>query len=101
MAIADLVRLRNPLSVAVALAAATVLAGCAIYTPTGLGGMSAADICELLDRQGWNISPQGRQAIQSELSRRNDNCANHAAEVAERYAHFMYREVYGKGDSPP
>jgi len=91
-------RLRR-LSSIVALAAAAGLGGCASYTPAGLSAMSAADICEIEFRQGRNISPAGRQAIQSELSRRNDNCRNHAAEVQERYATFMYREIYG-GLSP-
>ena len=97
----DRVCRHGPMSVAVALAAAALLGGCASYTPTGLSAMSAADICELEFMQRPNLSAQGKQAIQSELSRRNDNCVNHAAEVDQRYAQFMYRETYGKGDSPP
>ena len=89
------------LSGAFALAFATLLGGCVTYGQSELAAMSAADICELQYMQGPNLSPQARQAIQSELQRRNDNCRNHAAEVEERFAQFRYRETYGKGDSPP
>jgi hypothetical protein len=87
------------MSVAVALAAAALLGGCASYTPSQLSTMSAEDICELEYRQGRNLSPEGKRAIQSELQRRNDNCGNHAAEVAARFDLFMYREMYGKPDT--
>jgi len=97
----DRARRHGPISVAVALAAAALLGGCATYTPSQLSAMSAADICELEYRQGRNLSADGKRAIESELQRRNDNCRNHAAEVNERFAAFMYRETYGKGDSPP
>lgn len=76
------------------------LGGCGAYTPAGLSQMSAVDMCELEYRQGRNLSPAAKQTMQSELSRRNDNCRNHAAEVAERFAAFMYRETYGKIDNP-
>jgi hypothetical protein len=61
--------------------------------------MSAADICELEYMQRPNLSPEGRQAIQNELKRRNDSCANHAAEVARRYEAWMYTQTY-KNDDP-
>ena len=80
---------------------ALALGGCVTYSQSELAPMSAADICELQYMQGPNLSPQARQNIQSELQRRKDNCGNHAAEVEERFAQFMYRETYGKGDSPP
>jgi len=91
---------RRMLSGLVTLAAAALLGGCAIYTPSGLSDMSAVDICELEYMQRPNLSPAGKQAIQSELQRRNDNCGNHAAEVRERFEAFMWRETYGKHDSP-
>jgi hypothetical protein len=80
---------------------ALALAGCVNYTPSQLSGMSTVDICETEYMQRPNLSPEAKQAIQAELQRRNDNCRNHAAEVAQRYEDFMYRETYGKGDSPP
>lgn len=100
MTSSDPTRLRGRMAFAVGLAAAALLGGCAIYTPTGLSAMSAADICELEYMQKPNLSPAGKQAIQSELQRRNDNCGNHAAEVRERFEAFMWRETYGKHDSP-
>ena len=89
---------RRVLSRVVTVAAAALLGGCAVYTPSGLSQMSAADICELEYMQRPNLSPAGKKAIQSELQRRNDNCGNHAAEVQERFAAFMWRETYGKPD---
>ena len=74
--------------------------GCAVYNPAGLSSMSAVDLCELEYMQGRNLSPAAKQSIQSELQRRNDNCRNHSAAVAERFAAFMYRETYGKNDNP-
>ena len=77
------------------LAAAALLGGCVSYTPHQLASMSGADLCEVLSRQGPNLSQDARQAIQSELQRRRDNCGNHEAEVAQRFRDFMYRETYG------
>lgn len=99
MIITEPTRLRRPISLAVALAAAALLGGCAGYVPSGLSAMSAADICELEYMQKPNLSPAGKQAIQSELQRRKDNCGNHTAEVRDRFAEFMWRETYG-GLSP-
>jgi hypothetical protein len=87
------------LSTGVALALSALLAGCVTYTQQELSSMSAADICELEYMQRPNLSPEGRQAIQNELKRRNDNCANHAAEVKKRYDDFMYGQMY-KNDEP-
>jgi hypothetical protein len=82
--ITDALRRSRMLS-AVAGVGLTALAGCAGYTPAGLSTMSAADLCELEYIQGRNLSPAARQTIQSELQRRNDNCRNHAVEVAQRF----------------
>jgi hypothetical protein len=99
MIIGHFVRRRGSSRVA-ALAAMALLGGCATYTPGGLSAMSATDICELEYMQRPNLSAAGKQAIQAELSRRNDNCGNHAAEVQARFAAFMWRETYGKPDNP-
>lgn len=77
-----------------------VLSGCGTYTPSGVSTMSAVDMCELEYMQGRNLSPAAKQTIQSELQRRNDNCGNHAVEVAQRFADFMDRETYGKLSEP-
>ena len=85
------------------LAAASValaLGGCVTYSPSQLSAMSTVDLCELQNMQGPNLSPETRQAMQGELQRRNDNCRNHAVEVAQRYEDFMARETYGKHDDP-
>jgi hypothetical protein len=84
----------------VSVAFAALLGGCVTYTSGQLSAMSAVDICELEYMQRPNLSPETKQAIQSELSRRNDNCRNHAIEVAQRFDEFMYREMYGKHDEP-
>jgi hypothetical protein len=76
-------------------------AGCVSYSPAQLSSMSAVDLCETEYMQGPNLSADTKRAIQSELQRRNDSCRNHAATVAQRYEDFMYRETYGKMDSPP
>jgi hypothetical protein len=82
------------------LAVAAFVSGCVNYSPSQLSAMSTVDMCEMEYMQRPNLTPQTKQAIQSELQRRNDNCRNHATEVAQRYEEFMYRETYGKGDSP-
>ena len=91
----------RPLAGAVSLAAAALLGGCVSYSPAQLSAMSTVDMCEMEYMQGRNLSAETKQAIRSELQRRNDTCGNHATEVAQRYAEFMYRETYGKMDSPP
>ena len=83
---------------AMVVAAAALLGACASYAPRNLSGMSSADICYVEYMQGPNLSAEGRQAIQSEMQRRNDNCRNHSAEVARLFADFMYRETYGRQD---
>jgi hypothetical protein len=91
---------RLPLAGAASVVLAALVGGCVNYTPAQLSGMSTVDICETEHMQGRNLSPAARQAIQSELQRRNDNCGNHAVEVAQRYDSFMQREMYGKHDNP-
>lgn len=95
----DILRCPGWLSAVAGLSLAAV-AGCATYSPGQLSAMSAADLCELQNMQGSNLSAATRQTIQSELQRRNDNCGNHAGEVARRYQAFMDRETYGKQDDP-
>ena len=92
-------RARERASLAAGVALAALLGGCVTYTQSELSRMSAADICELEYMQRPNLSAEGRQAIQSELKRRNDNCANHADEVAARFKAFMYSQTY-KNDDP-
>jgi len=84
------------LAAAAVLAAVALIGGCVTYSPNQLASMSAADLCEVEYRQGQNLSPETRQAIQSELQRRNDNGRNHAAEVAQRFEQFMFVETYGR-----
>jgi hypothetical protein len=91
---------RLPLAAAASVATAALLVGCVTYSPAQLSAMSTVDICETEYMQGRNLSQEARQAIQSELQRRNDNCRNHAVEVAQRHDAFMYREMYGKQDNP-
>ncbi len=89
----------NGKQLAIAGSLAVLLGGCVSYTQGELSSMSVVDICELEYVQRPNLTPQGRQAIQSELQRRNDNCGNHAAQVAKRYEAFMYSQTY-KNDDP-
>ena len=91
---------RRPLAGAASVALAVLITGCVNYTPSQLSAMSTVDICETEYMQRPNLSPEAKQAIQSELQRRNDSCRNHAVEVAHRYDEFMYRETYGKHDNP-
>lgn len=81
---------------AIAFAAAAMLGACASYTPHNLSAMSSADICYIEYIQGRNVSAEGRQAIQSEMQRRKDNCGNHSADVKQLFADFMHHETYGK-----
>ena len=85
---------------AIALSALAVLAGCAVYSPkpNELSAMSTADVCYEEYMQRPNLSAAGRQAIQSELAKRKDNCGNHVAEVKQLFADFMHRETYLKLD---
>lgn len=79
---------------ATTLAAAALLGGCASYTPRDLSAIAIGDLCYLEYMQRPNLSAEGKQAIQSELRRRNDSCRNHTAEVAQRFDDFMWRETY-------
>jgi hypothetical protein len=91
----------KPLGLAAILVIAAGVAGCVSYSPAQLSSMSAVDLCETEYMQGPNLSGETKRAIQGELQRRNDSCRNHATAVAQRYEDFMYRETYGRADSPP
>src|SRR4051812_17768799 len=80
---------RRPLATAASAALTVLVAGCVNYSPAQLSAMSTVDICETEYMQRPNLSPEAKQAIQSELQRRNDSCGNHAVEVAQRHDLFM------------
>ena len=82
------------------LSLSAALGGCVSYSPAQISAMPTVDLCELADVQGRNMNADTRRALESELQRRNDNCGNHAAAVAERREAFLDREVYGKHDDP-
>jgi hypothetical protein len=77
-----------------------ICAGCVSYSPSQLSAMDTVDLCELREVQGPNLLPETKGAMQSELSRRGESCAKYVAEVAERRAEFLYREMYGRQDNP-
>ena len=79
---------------------AALVAGCVSYNPSQLAAMSAVDLCELQQMQGRNLSPDTRATIQSELQRRSESCAKYSADLAQRHADYMGREMYGKHDDP-
>lgn len=81
---------------AIAFVGAIVLGSCASYSPRDLAAMETGDLCYMEYMQRANLSAEGRQAIQSELQRRNDNCRNHSEYVARQFADFMHYETYGK-----
>ena len=80
-------------------AAALLLGGCATYSPAQLSSMSPVDLCETLDVQSYNLSPESRGAINAELQRRNENCGKYATVVAQRRRDFLDRWMYGN-ESP-
>ncbi|MGZ5136807.1 MAG: hypothetical protein ACXWCX_03285, partial [Burkholderiales bacterium] len=82
------------------LAAAALIAGCVSYSPSQLAAMPSVDLCDLRATQGINLSEDTKRALEGELQRRNDNCSNYAAVIAQRRDAFMYREMYGKQDNP-
>lgn len=92
----DLPRRAATLFAAAILALTALAGGCSSYAPRGIPAMSTVDICEIEYMQGRNLSAQTKQTIQSELQRRKDNCGNHAPEVAQRFADFMWVETYGR-----
>lgn len=96
MIVKSLSRATPPLAVAVGLALTALVSGCVTYTQSELARMDAVDVCELEYRQGRNLTPESKQAIQSDMQRRNDTCRNHSIEVARRFDDFMYQETYGK-----
>ena len=79
-----------------ACAAAFVLGGCVTYSASQLSAMQTVDICETIDVQAYNLTPETRSAMESELSRRNDSCSKYAAVVAQRRQHSLDYEMYGK-----
>ena len=76
--------------------AALLLGGCVTFSPAHLSSMQTVDICEMLDVQAYNLTAETRSAVQSELSRRNENCSKYSAVVAQRRQDFLDRETYGK-----
>jgi hypothetical protein len=87
---------RRALGLSFCITAAALLGGCLTYSPQKVSAMSTVDLCELREVQGPNLTEESRRLLQDEVRRRNDDCRNHVAEVAQRRADFMYREVYGK-----
>jgi hypothetical protein len=77
-------------------AAALLLAGCVTYSPAQLSSMSPVDLCETLDVQSYNLSPESRAALQGELQRRNESCSKYASTLAQRRRDFLDQETYGK-----
>ena len=77
-------------------AAALLLGGCVTYSPAQLSAMQTVDLCETIDVQSYNLSPDTRGAVQSELSRRNESCSKYSDVVAQRRQDFLDRETYGK-----
>jgi hypothetical protein len=53
-----------------------VLAGCAAVTPERLQKMSIAEVCYL-----GMVEPDKQQMAADEVRRRNDDCAQHKAEI--------------------
>jgi hypothetical protein len=92
--------LRALSSAACLAAACLVFSGCVSYSPSQLSAMNTVDLCELREVQGPNLSPDTRNAMQGELSRRGESCTTHNAALAERREAFLYREIYGKSDNP-
>jgi hypothetical protein len=92
--------MRSALTLTFTLAAAAFIAGCVSYSPSQLAGMPSVDLCDLRATQGINLSEDTKRALEGELQRRNDNCSNYAAVIAQRRDAFMYRETYGKQDNP-
>jgi hypothetical protein len=88
------------LPLAVSLAVAALLGGCVTLSPSELAAMSSVDLCEYQDVQGRNLNDDARRALLAEVKRRNDDCRNHAAEVAQRREEVLYHLVYGSPDDP-
>ncbi|MDB5921658.1 MAG: hypothetical protein JWN13_594 [Betaproteobacteria bacterium] len=93
-------RIRAGLTLTFTLATAAFIAGCVSYSPGQLARMPSVDLCDLRATQGINLSDDTKRALDGELQRRNDNCTNYAAVIAQRRDAFMYREMYGKQDNP-
>src|SRR3954469_10459816 len=77
-------------------AGALALGGCLTYSPTQLSSMQTVDICQTIDVQAYNLTPETRSAIQSELQRRNESCSQYSNVVAQRRQDAMDYEMYGK-----
>ena len=87
------VRFALPLS---SCAAALLLAGCVSYSPSQLSAMQTVDLCEAIDVQAYNLTPETRSAMQSELGRRKESCSTYSAAVAQRRQDVLDYETYGK-----
>jgi hypothetical protein len=83
-----------------AVAGAALATGCVTYSPQQLSGMSGIDLCEVQAEQSFNLAAETRQAIQAELSRRNETCMQHSAELTARRDERMHQLVYGIHDDP-
>lgn len=79
-----------------ATAASLLLAGCVTYSASQLSSMQTVDICQTIDVQSYNLSPETRSAIQTELTRRGESCSKYSNEVARRRKDALDYEMYGK-----
>jgi hypothetical protein len=66
-----------------------LVAGCAT-TPQDLHSMSVAEVCYL-----GVVQPEKRQMALDEVARRNDDCRNHAAEIAQIHDAQMRAQTGG------
>ena len=79
-----------------ACAAALLFAGCVSYSPSQLNSMQTVDLCETVDVQSYNLSPETRSALLGEVARRKESCSSYSEAVAQRRQDFLDRETYGK-----
>lgn len=79
-----------------ACAAALLLAGCVSYSPSQLSAMQTVELCETIDVQAYNLTPETRSAMQSELARRKESCSTYGTAVTQRRQAVLDYETYGK-----
>jgi hypothetical protein len=90
---------RIPGAISVALAV-PLFGGCVSYSPAQLSQLSAVELSELRDTQGFNLSTNSKAAMRNKLERRSEQCATYQAVLAQRREAALYREMYGKHDDP-
>ena len=71
------------------------LSACVSYSPSEISAMSTYDLCKTQSEQGFGLAENSRGLLQSELTRRKEDCRIHRAAIQGERDDKLYDLTYG------